>query len=78
MVPTTEKLLERYDWGLSQPIQGNVTSFDTATIDEAMRIARRLMDQAMRAGTVMENARGYATAAAVPTGGRGYAGNLPL
>ncbi|GKA90271.1 hypothetical protein Tco_0812141 [Tanacetum coccineum] len=48
-----EKLLERYVWGLPQPIQGNVTSFDPATIDEAMRMARRLMDQAIRAGTVM-------------------------
>ncbi|GJU13997.1 putative ribonuclease H-like domain-containing protein [Tanacetum coccineum] len=53
MVPTIEKLLERYVWGLPQPIQGNVTSFDLATIDEAMRMARRLMDQAVRAGTVL-------------------------
>ncbi|GKC80773.1 reverse transcriptase domain-containing protein [Tanacetum coccineum] len=53
MVPTIEKLLERYVWGLPQPIQGNVTSFDPATIDEAMRMARRLMDQAVRAGTVL-------------------------
>ncbi|GJW79270.1 reverse transcriptase domain-containing protein [Tanacetum coccineum] len=49
MVPTTEKLLERYVWGLPQPIQGNVTSFDPAIIDESMRMARRLMDQAVRA-----------------------------
>ncbi|GKD98056.1 hypothetical protein Tco_1381953 [Tanacetum coccineum] len=47
MVPTTEKLLEKYVWGLPQLIQGNVTSFDPVTIDEAMRIARRLMDQAV-------------------------------
>nr|GEX81986.1 hypothetical protein [Tanacetum cinerariifolium] len=53
MVPTTKKLLERYVWGLPQPIQGNVTSFDPATIDEAMRMARRLMDQAVRAGTIL-------------------------
>ncbi|GJU13995.1 reverse transcriptase domain-containing protein [Tanacetum coccineum] len=53
MVPTIEKLLERYVWGLPQPIQGNVTSFDLATIDEAMRMARRLMDQVVRAGTVL-------------------------
>ncbi|GJY91629.1 putative reverse transcriptase domain-containing protein [Tanacetum coccineum] len=33
--------------------RGNVTSFDPATIDEAMRMARRLMDQAVRAGTVL-------------------------
>ncbi|GKA11813.1 hypothetical protein Tco_0691359, partial [Tanacetum coccineum] len=78
MVPTIEKLLERYVWELLQPIQGNVTSFDPATIDEAMRMARRLMDQAVRAGTVLENAQGYAIAEAAPAGGRGYAGNLPV
>nr|GEW95994.1 reverse transcriptase domain-containing protein [Tanacetum cinerariifolium] len=44
---------ERYVWGLQQPIQGNVTSFDLATIDEAMRMARRLMDQAVRAETIL-------------------------
>ncbi|GKE12252.1 reverse transcriptase domain-containing protein, partial [Tanacetum coccineum] len=82
MVPTIEKLLERYVWGLPQPIQGNVTSFDPATIDEAIRMACRLMDQAVRAGTVLqnhmkENAKGYATAAA-PAGGRGYVGKLPV
>ncbi|GJW77200.1 hypothetical protein Tco_0138882 [Tanacetum coccineum] len=64
--------------GLPQPIHGNVTSFDLATIHEAMRMARRLLDQAMRAGIVQENAKGYATTAAAPTGGRGYTGNLPL
>nr|GEU76924.1 hypothetical protein [Tanacetum cinerariifolium] len=32
---------------------GNVTSFDPTTIDEAMRMARRLMDQVVRAGTVL-------------------------
>nr|GFA27809.1 reverse transcriptase domain-containing protein [Tanacetum cinerariifolium] len=78
MVPTTKKLLERYVWGLLQPIQGNVTSFDLAIINEAMLMALRLMDQAVRAGTVQENARGYATAVAAPAEGRGYAGNLPL
>nr|GEX35416.1 reverse transcriptase domain-containing protein [Tanacetum cinerariifolium] len=58
--------------------EGNVTSFDLATIYEAMRMAHRLMDQAIRAGTVLENARGYATAATALAGGRGYVGNLPL
>ncbi|GKC33380.1 hypothetical protein Tco_1040674 [Tanacetum coccineum] len=52
MVPTKEKLLERYVWGLPQPIQGNVTSFDLDTIGEAMRMARRLIDKVVRAGTV--------------------------
>ncbi|GJZ67992.1 hypothetical protein Tco_0631232 [Tanacetum coccineum] len=49
IVPTIEKLLERYVWGVPQPIQENVTSFDPAIIDEAMRMARMLMDQAVRA-----------------------------
>ncbi|GKC40085.1 hypothetical protein Tco_1052469 [Tanacetum coccineum] len=73
MVSTTEKLLERYVWGHPQSIKGNVTSFDPATIDKAMRMTRRLMDQVVRAGTVLENAKGYATVVAAPTGGRGYA-----
>ncbi|GKD03370.1 putative reverse transcriptase domain-containing protein [Tanacetum coccineum] len=42
-----------YVWGLPQPIQGNVTSFDPAKIDEAIRMAHRLMDQAVRAGNVL-------------------------
>ncbi|GKF01736.1 reverse transcriptase domain-containing protein [Tanacetum coccineum] len=53
MVSTIEKLLERYVWRLPQPIQGNVTSFDPATIDGTMRMARRLMDQAIRVGNVL-------------------------
>ncbi|GJX31785.1 hypothetical protein Tco_0241640 [Tanacetum coccineum] len=44
MVPAIDKLLKRYVWGLPQSIQGNVTSFDPATIDEATRMTRRLMD----------------------------------
>nr|GEV27991.1 retrotransposon protein, putative, Ty3-gypsy subclass [Tanacetum cinerariifolium] len=53
MDPTTEKLLERNVWGLPQRIQGNVTFFYPAIIDEAMRMDRRLMDQAVRAGTIL-------------------------
>ncbi|GJU20340.1 reverse transcriptase domain-containing protein [Tanacetum coccineum] len=78
MVPTIKKLLERYVWGLPQLIQGNVTSFDSSTIDEPMRMAHMIMDQAVRAGTVLENAKGYAPAATAPAGERGYVGNLPL
>ncbi|GJW79269.1 putative reverse transcriptase domain-containing protein [Tanacetum coccineum] len=73
MVPTIKKLLERYVWGLPQLIQGNVTSFDSSTIDEPMRMAHMIMDQAVRAGTVLENAKGYAPAATAPAGERGAA-----
>nr|GEW27187.1 putative reverse transcriptase domain-containing protein [Tanacetum cinerariifolium] len=38
---------------LPQPIHGNITSFDLAKIDEAIRMARRLMDQAIRVGTIL-------------------------
>ncbi|GKA52406.1 hypothetical protein Tco_0745721, partial [Tanacetum coccineum] len=72
MVPTIKKLLERYVWGLPQLIQGNVTSFDSSIIDEPMRMAHMIMDQAVRAGTVLENAKGYAPAATAPAGERGY------
>ena len=50
MVSTTEKLLERYIWGLPPSIQGNVTSADPKELDEAMRMSRSLMDQVVRTG----------------------------
>nr|GEU87430.1 hypothetical protein [Tanacetum cinerariifolium] len=46
------------DEALSWWNSGNVTSFDPATIDEAMQMARRLMDQAVQARIVLGRARG--------------------
>nr|GEY86583.1 reverse transcriptase domain-containing protein [Tanacetum cinerariifolium]GEZ16422.1 reverse transcriptase domain-containing protein [Tanacetum cinerariifolium] len=48
MVPNSEKLLEAFIRGLPQSIKGNVTSSKPQTLDEAINIAQRLMDQATK------------------------------
>ncbi|GJY25423.1 reverse transcriptase domain-containing protein [Tanacetum coccineum] len=45
MVPNTEKLLEAYIGGLPRSIEGNVTASKPQTLEEAINIAQRLMDQ---------------------------------
>ncbi|GJZ83460.1 reverse transcriptase domain-containing protein [Tanacetum coccineum] len=45
MVPNTEKLLEAFIGGLPQSIEGNVTASKPQTLEEAINIAQRLMDQ---------------------------------
>ncbi|GJS39111.1 reverse transcriptase domain-containing protein [Tanacetum coccineum] len=45
MVPSTEKLLEAFIGGLPQSIEGNVTASKPQTLEEAINIAQRLMDQ---------------------------------
>ncbi|GKA52909.1 putative reverse transcriptase domain-containing protein [Tanacetum coccineum] len=45
MVPSNEKLLEAFIGGLPRSIEGNVTTFKLQTLDEAINIAQRLMDQ---------------------------------
>ncbi|GJR37167.1 putative reverse transcriptase domain-containing protein [Tanacetum coccineum] len=45
MVPSTEKLLEAFVEGLPQSIEGNVTASKPQTLEEAIIIAQRLMDQ---------------------------------
>ncbi|GJZ53449.1 putative reverse transcriptase domain-containing protein [Tanacetum coccineum] len=45
MVPSTEKLLEAFIGGLPQCIKGNVTASKLQTLEEAINIAQRLMDQ---------------------------------
>ncbi|GKG02903.1 hypothetical protein Tco_0310539, partial [Tanacetum coccineum] len=45
MVPNTEKLLEAFIGGLPQSIEGNVTASKSQTLEEAINIAQRLMDQ---------------------------------
>ncbi|GJS34926.1 copia protein [Tanacetum coccineum] len=48
MVPNTEKLLEAFIGGLSRSIEGNVTDSKPQTLEEAITIAQRLMDQNQR------------------------------
>ncbi|GJZ61345.1 putative reverse transcriptase domain-containing protein [Tanacetum coccineum] len=45
MVPNAEKLLEAFIEGLPRSIKGNVTASKPQTLDEAINIAQRLMDQ---------------------------------
>ncbi|GJR55596.1 reverse transcriptase domain-containing protein [Tanacetum coccineum] len=45
MVPNTEKLMEVFISGLPRSIEGNVTASKPQTLEEAINIAQRLMDQ---------------------------------
>ncbi|GKF51269.1 reverse transcriptase domain-containing protein, partial [Tanacetum coccineum] len=45
MVPNTEKLMEAFIRGLPISIEGNVTSSKPQTLEEAITITQRLMDQ---------------------------------
>ncbi|GJT45987.1 reverse transcriptase domain-containing protein [Tanacetum coccineum] len=45
MVPNIEKLLEAFIRGLPRSIEGNVTASKPQTVEEAINIAQRLMDQ---------------------------------
>ncbi|GJT07171.1 reverse transcriptase domain-containing protein [Tanacetum coccineum] len=64
MVPNTEKLMEAFIRGLPRSIKGNVTASKPQTLEEAINIAQRLMDQNRRqeavrayAATPAENSR---------------------
>ncbi|GJR34752.1 reverse transcriptase domain-containing protein [Tanacetum coccineum] len=45
MVPDSEKMMEVFIRGLPQSIEGNVTASKPQTLEEAINIAQRLMDQ---------------------------------
>ncbi|GKE42955.1 reverse transcriptase domain-containing protein, partial [Tanacetum coccineum] len=45
MVPDFEKMMEVFIGGLPQSIEGNVTASKPQTLEEAISIAQRLMDQ---------------------------------
>ncbi|GJU61101.1 reverse transcriptase domain-containing protein [Tanacetum coccineum] len=45
MVPNTEKLMEAFIRGLPRSIEGNVTASKPQTLEEAITITHRLMDQ---------------------------------
>ncbi|GKE42200.1 reverse transcriptase domain-containing protein [Tanacetum coccineum] len=67
----SEKMMEVFIRGLPQSIKGNVTDSKPQTIEEAINIAHRLMDQNRR----QETFRDYA---ATPTENNGYTRNRPL
>ncbi|GJX38878.1 reverse transcriptase domain-containing protein [Tanacetum coccineum] len=47
MVPNTERLMEVFIGGLPRSIEGNVTALKPQTLEEAITISQRLMDQVM-------------------------------
>ncbi|GKE45736.1 hypothetical protein Tco_1473020 [Tanacetum coccineum] len=67
MVPDSEKMMEVFIGVLPQSIEGNVTASKPKTLEEAINIAQRLMDQ--------ETFRSYAV---TPTENNRYTRNRPL
>ncbi|GJS65888.1 reverse transcriptase domain-containing protein [Tanacetum coccineum] len=54
MVPNSEKLMEAFIGGLPQSIEGNVTASKPQTLEEAINISQRLMDQIIKRDSVQE------------------------
>ncbi|GJY77135.1 reverse transcriptase domain-containing protein [Tanacetum coccineum] len=54
MVPNAEKLLEVFISGLPRSIEGNVTASKPQTLEEAINITQRLMDQIIKHDSVQE------------------------
>ncbi|GKD15740.1 hypothetical protein Tco_1200147, partial [Tanacetum coccineum] len=54
MVPNAEKLMEVFISGLPRSIEGNVTASKPQTLEEAINIAQRLMDQIIKCDSVQE------------------------
>ncbi|GJX55116.1 reverse transcriptase domain-containing protein [Tanacetum coccineum] len=54
MVPNNEKLLEAFIGGLPRSIEGNVTASKPQTLEEAINISQRLMDQIIKRDSVQE------------------------
>nr|GEU36238.1 hypothetical protein [Tanacetum cinerariifolium] len=52
MVPNNEKLMEVFIGGLPRSIKGNVTALKPQTLDEAINIAQRLMDQVTKQNSI--------------------------
>ncbi|GKB35677.1 reverse transcriptase domain-containing protein [Tanacetum coccineum] len=64
MVPDSEKMMEVFIRGLPQSIEGNITASKPQTLEEAINIAQRLMDQNKR----HETFRAYAATPAENSG----------
>ncbi|GJS05480.1 reverse transcriptase domain-containing protein [Tanacetum coccineum] len=54
MVPNTEKLMEVFISGLPRSIEGNVTASKPQTMEEAINIAQRLIDQIIKHDSMQE------------------------
>ncbi|GJT78751.1 putative reverse transcriptase domain-containing protein [Tanacetum coccineum] len=53
MVPDSEKMMEVFIGGLPRSIKGNVTASKPQTLEEAINIAQRLMDQDLALGAIL-------------------------
>nr|GEW96595.1 reverse transcriptase domain-containing protein [Tanacetum cinerariifolium] len=82
MVPNNEKLMEVFIGGLPRSIEGNITASKPQTLEEAINIAQRLMDQNNRTNDFrqQQNRRPetFRSYVATPTEKRGYTRNRPL
>ncbi|KAL7583922.1 uncharacterized protein LOC111918058 [Lactuca sativa] len=50
MITLEEKKIERFIWGLTEPIQGNVIAENPKTFDSAKRLAKKLYDHGNKKG----------------------------
>ncbi|GJX54452.1 reverse transcriptase domain-containing protein [Tanacetum coccineum] len=90
MVSNSEKMIEVFIGGLPQSIEGNVTASKPQTLEEAINIAQRLIDQNNYRNSntnnhynnhqPQQNSRQetFRTYAVTPTENNGYTGNCPL
>ncbi|GKF20520.1 hypothetical protein Tco_0069158 [Tanacetum coccineum] len=61
MVPNSEKLIEVFIGGLPKSIEGNVTASKPQTLEEAITITQRLMDQVWISQKSQENSQKQAS-----------------
>ncbi|GKB62649.1 reverse transcriptase domain-containing protein [Tanacetum coccineum] len=80
MVPNSEKLMEVFIGGLPRSIKGNVTSSKPQTLEEAITITQRLMDQVTKHNYVQGTNDHLMIEEPSPTTTtkQPYAGNFPL
>ncbi|XP_024962141.1 uncharacterized protein LOC112502464 [Cynara cardunculus var. scolymus] len=57
LVTPEEVRIERYIWGLSPEIRGNITSANLKTIQEAVEVATKLTNNAVRSGRLTKGKR---------------------
>ncbi|KAJ9538993.1 hypothetical protein OSB04_031726 [Centaurea solstitialis] len=55
LVTPEQNRVDRYVWGLSPVIRGNVTAADPKTLQEAVNLANRLTNNAVRSGTFLSD-----------------------
>ncbi|GJS11208.1 reverse transcriptase domain-containing protein [Tanacetum coccineum] len=79
MVPDSEKMMEVFIGGLPRSIEGNVTASKPQTLEEAINIAQRLMDQVTKHTPVQISSDHKRKSYAItPTENHRYTGNRPL